>query len=133
MKLNLKQELINKCLNQTISQTDEADWADVRKMQFIPENGDDKLEKMLIRQRLQRSSKDSNSRHPSTPTNAAVVADHTLNTTTQTTASNKSFTLHFGCSHRHASFSVHPVANFKSKPNGDTSKIPVQTYNEEFH
>lgn len=63
-------------------QTDESDWSDSRKMYFLTENNsDDKLEKFMIRQRLQRSSKEANNR-------SAVPGDHTLNTTTQTAASN---------------------------------------------
>lgn len=54
-------------------------------MYFLTENNsDDKLEKFLIRQRLQRSSKEANNRLPSA---SAVPGDHTLNTTTQTAAS----------------------------------------------
>lgn len=56
------------------------------------ESNDDKLEKLLIKQRLQRSSKESNARHISGPGTSAMSADHTLNTTTQTSASKFIFT-----------------------------------------
>lgn len=52
-------------------------------MYFLTEGNDDKLEKFMIRQRLQRSSKDANR----LPSASAVPGDHTLNTTTQTAAS----------------------------------------------
>lgn len=55
-------------------------------MYLLTENSDDKLEKFMIRQRLQRSSKEANNRLPSA---SAVPGDHTLNTTTQTATSNK--------------------------------------------
>lgn len=58
---------------------------DSRKIHCIAEN-DDKLEKMIIKQRLQRSNnqQSSASRTGSSPGNSPVTADHTLTTSSQT-------------------------------------------------
>ncbi|XP_018320298.1 glucocorticoid-induced transcript 1 protein isoform X2 [Agrilus planipennis] len=72
------------------TQTDEADLLDARKMHVIAENSEDKLEKVIIRQRLQRNNKDSTGKHLVSPSNLAMAGDHSLvlpSTSSQTSAS----------------------------------------------
>lgn len=70
------------------TQTDDYDLMDSRRIHSIAEN-DDKLEKMIIKQKLQRSNnqQSSASRTGSSPGNSPVTADHTLTTSSQTNTS----------------------------------------------
>nr|XP_022903722.1 glucocorticoid-induced transcript 1 protein-like isoform X1 [Onthophagus taurus] len=71
------------------TQTEDYDWTDTRKIHCIAEN-DDKLEKMIIKQRLQRSNNQQScpgGRSGLSPSNSPVTADHTLTTSSQTNTS----------------------------------------------
>lgn len=69
------------------TQTDEADWLEVRKIHSIAEI-DDKIDKMTIRQKLQRSNNQQQlGRRVISPGSIAIACDHTLSASSQTTTS----------------------------------------------
>lgn len=64
-------------------QTDDNDWIDTRKIHSIAEY-EDKIDKMLIKQKLQRSNNQQLGRSLPSPGSTALTADHTLSASSQT-------------------------------------------------